>query len=52
VEARTHFRGESRDQASNIADYYGVDSRYGSSGDFVEFIHEARERSLMQTVTV
>ena len=35
-----------RDDGYDILDYYGVDSRYGSSGDFVEFMHEARGRGI------
>ncbi len=35
-----------RDDGYDISDYYGVDSRYGSSGDFVEFMHEARGRGI------
>ncbi len=33
-----------RDNGYDISDYYGVDSRYGSSGDFVAFMHEAKQR--------
>jgi maltose alpha-D-glucosyltransferase/alpha-amylase len=35
-----------RDNGYDIADYYGVDPRYGSLGDFVEFLHEARSRGI------
>ena len=35
-----------RDDGYDISDYYGVDPRYGSSGDFVEFMREARKRGL------
>ena len=35
-----------RDNGYDISDYYGVDSRHGSSGDFVEFMHQAEERGL------
>ena len=35
-----------RDDGYDISDYYGVDSRYGSSGDFVEFMHEATGRGI------
>ena len=35
-----------RDDGYDISDYYGVDHRYGSSGDFVEFMHEAKERGI------
>ncbi|MGH7846508.1 MAG: alpha-amylase family protein [Candidatus Binatia bacterium] len=32
-----------RDNGYDISDYYGVDQRHGSSGDFVEFMHQAHE---------
>lgn len=32
-----------KDNGYDIKDYYGVDPRYGSSGDFVEFIHRANK---------
>ncbi|MCE7062025.1 alpha-amylase family protein [Dyadobacter sp. CY343] len=32
-----------RDNGYDISDFYGVDPRHGSSGDFVEFIHKARK---------
>ena len=35
-----------RDDGYDITDYYGVDPRFGSGGDFVEFIREARSRGL------
>ena len=35
-----------RDNGYDVSDYYGVDGRHGSSGDFVEFLHEARGRGL------
>jgi maltose alpha-D-glucosyltransferase / alpha-amylase len=35
-----------RDDGYDISDFYGVDPRYGSSGDFVEFMHEARNRGI------
>jgi maltose alpha-D-glucosyltransferase/alpha-amylase len=35
-----------RDNGYDISDYYGVDPRYGSSGDFVEFINHARKRGM------
>ena len=33
-----------RDNGYDISDYYGVDPRHGSSGDFVEFVHSAKKR--------
>jgi maltose alpha-D-glucosyltransferase/alpha-amylase len=33
-----------RDNGYDISDYYGVDPRHGSSGDFVEFMHQAHKR--------
>ncbi|HEY1215238.1 MAG TPA: alpha-amylase family glycosyl hydrolase, partial [Bryobacteraceae bacterium] len=35
-----------RDGGYDIADYYGVDPRYGTLGDFVEFTHACRQRGL------
>src|SRR5215207_6117583 len=35
-----------RDNGYDISDFYGVDPRHGSSGDFVEFMHEAEERGI------
>jgi maltose alpha-D-glucosyltransferase/alpha-amylase len=35
-----------RDNGYDVADYYGVDPRYGSLGDFVEFLHEAGSRGI------
>src|SRR5437762_11558743 len=34
------------DNGYDISDYYGVDPRHGSSGDFVELMHQADERGL------
>ncbi len=31
-----------KDNGYDISDYYGVDRRHGSSGDFVDFIHKAK----------
>jgi len=35
-----------RDGGYDIADYYGVDPRYGTLGDFVELTHACRQRGL------
>ena len=35
-----------KDNGYDVRDYYGVDQRHGSSGDFVEFMHQARNRGL------
>ena len=35
-----------RDFGYDLSDYYGVDPRYGSSGDFVEFANEAKQRGI------
>lgn len=35
-----------RDNGYDIMDYYGVDPRHGSSGNFVEFMHQARKRGI------
>jgi maltose alpha-D-glucosyltransferase / alpha-amylase len=35
-----------KDDGYDITDYYGVDPRYGSSGDFVEFINQAKQRGI------
>src|SRR5688572_7504136 len=35
-----------RDNGYDVADHYGVDPRHGSSGDFVEFMHEAKQRGI------
>jgi maltose alpha-D-glucosyltransferase/alpha-amylase len=35
-----------RDNGYDVADFYGVDPRLGSLGDFVEFVHEARSRGI------
>jgi maltose alpha-D-glucosyltransferase / alpha-amylase len=33
-----------RDNGYDITDYYGVDRRHGTAGDFVEFMHQAQNR--------
>jgi maltose alpha-D-glucosyltransferase/alpha-amylase len=35
-----------RDNGYDIADYYNVDPRYGTLGDFAEFTHACRQRGL------
>ena len=35
-----------KDDGYDITDYYGVDPRYGSSGDFVDFANQARQRGI------
>ena len=35
-----------RDHGYDIADFYGVDKRFGSSGDFVEFLQQANSRGI------
>src|SRR5438045_7478476 len=35
-----------RDDGYDFADYYGVDPRYGTLGDFVEFAHAAEQRGI------
>ena len=35
-----------RDDGYDVADYYGVDSRHGTLGDFVEFTYAANQRGI------
>jgi maltose alpha-D-glucosyltransferase / alpha-amylase len=35
-----------KDNGYDISDYYGVDPRHGSSGNFVEFMHQASKRGI------
>ncbi len=35
-----------RDDGYDVADYYGIDSRLGSSGDFAQFLQEAEGRGI------
>jgi len=35
-----------RDGGYDIADYYNVDPRYGTLGDFIEFTHGAKQRGI------
>jgi maltose alpha-D-glucosyltransferase/alpha-amylase len=34
------------DDGYDVSDYYGVDPRYGTMGDFVEFTHGAKQRGI------
>jgi maltose alpha-D-glucosyltransferase / alpha-amylase len=35
-----------KDNGYDVSDYYSVDPRHGSGGDFVEFMHQARGRGM------
>jgi maltose alpha-D-glucosyltransferase/alpha-amylase len=35
-----------KDDGYDVADYYGVDSRFGDLGDFVEFAHGCKQRGM------
>jgi len=35
-----------RDDGYDISDYYNVDPRYGTLGDFIEFTHGAKQRGI------
>lgn len=35
-----------RDDGYDVSDYYNVDPRYGTLGDFVEFTHSAKQRGI------
>jgi maltose alpha-D-glucosyltransferase/alpha-amylase len=35
-----------KDDGYDVSDYYNVDSRYGTLGDFVEFTHAAKQRGI------
>ncbi len=35
-----------RDDGYDVSDYYGVDPRYGTLGDFVEFTHGCKQRGI------
>ncbi len=35
-----------KDDGYDISDFFNVDSRYGSGGDFVEFMHQANKRGI------
>jgi maltose alpha-D-glucosyltransferase / alpha-amylase len=40
------FPTPNRDNGYDVTDYYGVDPRLGTLGDFVEFMHEAKEHGM------
>jgi maltose alpha-D-glucosyltransferase / alpha-amylase len=40
------YPSPNRDDGYDVADYYDVDPRLGTLGDFVEFMREARERGI------
>jgi len=40
------YPSPNRDNGYDITDFYGVDPRHGSSGDFVAFMHGAKQRGL------
>jgi maltose alpha-D-glucosyltransferase/alpha-amylase len=41
------FQGSpGRDNGYDVSDYYNVDPRYGTLGDFVEFAHAAKQRGI------
>ncbi len=39
-------RSPNRDNGYDISDFYAVDPRHGSEGDFVEFMHHAHKRGI------
>ncbi len=40
------YPSPNRDDGYDVMDYYNVDSRLGTLGDFVEFMHEAKARGI------
>ncbi|MBW4681287.1 MAG: alpha-amylase family protein [Microcoleus vaginatus WJT46-NPBG5] len=40
------YPSPNRDNGYDVMDYYNVDPRLGNLGDFVEFMHEAKERGI------
>ncbi|WP_135854078.1 alpha-amylase family protein [Halorussus salinus] len=40
------YPSPNRDNGYDVADYYGVDDRHGTLGDFVEFVREADRRGI------
>jgi maltose alpha-D-glucosyltransferase/alpha-amylase len=39
-------RSPHRDDGYDVSDYYAVDERYGTLGDFVDFTHEAKQHGI------
>jgi maltose alpha-D-glucosyltransferase / alpha-amylase len=35
-----------KDNGYDVKDYYGVDPKFGSSGDLVEFLHKAKKHGI------
>ncbi len=44
------YPSPNRDDGYDVCDHYGIDPRYGSAGDFVEFVREAHLRGLRVVV--
>lgn len=40
------YPSPNRDNGYDVSDYYGVDDRHGTLGDFVEFVREANQRAI------
>jgi len=40
------YPSPNKDEGYDVTDYYGIDPRLGTVGDFVEFMHQARERGI------
>ncbi|MBE9185706.1 alpha-amylase family protein [Microcoleus sp. LEGE 07076] len=40
------YPSPNRDNGYDVMDYYNIDPRLGTLGDFVEFMHQARERGI------
>ncbi|ODT79267.1 MAG: trehalose synthase [Pelagibacterium sp. SCN 64-44] len=40
------FPSPNRDNGYDVCDYYGIDPRHGTLGDFVEFMHAAEDRGM------